>query len=185
MDAGAESCIRLQTSAGDVVHVHATGGDFSKDIIFYNPAGTVLCADTIVENLDCTTPNTATYTISVRDHDNTHSGTFTLWVQRLNNPVDCSKVSYGVTEHLRMDAGAESCIRLQTSAGDVVHVHATGGDFSKDIIFYNPAGTVLCADTIVENLDCTTPNTATYTISVRDHDNTHSGEYAITTNKRR
>jgi hypothetical protein len=152
----------------------------------------VTCSIGAAIDLDCTAAVTGSHTISVRDNDGTRTGTITLWVQKLNNPVGCATVPFAVATPIKITRGAETCQRVDAATGDVIHIHVTGTDTSSetgiqyvDIAFIEPTGKVTCSIGAAIDLDCTAAVTGSHTISVRDNDGTRTGTITLWVQKRK
>ena len=181
---GTESCHRFSASAGDVAELLVNGDGLTADMDVISPAGKSICGDVVTGGFDCTIPATGTYTILVRDHDHHFTGTYTLWAQRLNDPIGCAPLSYAVSTPAAMRNGTESCHRFSASAGDVAELLVNGDGLTADMDVISPAGKSICGDVVTGGFDCTIPATGTYTILVRDHDHHFTGTYTLTVSKK-
>ena len=181
---GAESCHRFSASAGDVAELLVNGDGLTADLDVISPAGKTICSDVVTGGFDCAIPATGTYTVLVRDHDHHFTGTYTLWAQRLNNPIGCASLSYAVSTPAAMRNGAESCHRFSASAGDVAELLVNGDGLTADLDVISPAGKTICSNVVTGGFDCAIPATGTYTVLVRDHDHHFTGTYRLTVSKK-
>jgi hypothetical protein len=149
-----------------------------------SPTGSVVCSAPAAGNLDCTTPTTGTYAVTVRDYFGSHTGGYAITPQRLTNPVGCSTITAPATTVGAIALGTMPCHRITATAGDRLRLHtvptspyATSPATATDLI--TPAGAVLCSKPAAGDLDCTIPATGTYTATVSDYYGWHTGTYAI------
>lgn len=172
-------------NAGERVRIRVV--ETSGSLIAYQelrrPNGTTLCGPTSVLDLTCLLDSTGTYTIRVFDNNNTDTGGYSLHLLRLNNPVNCSSISYDALPSIgSIDLPTEyDCITFNGEINEKVRVRMT--ETSGALIAYQewlrPDGTSLCGPSSLVDLDCVLDTSGTHTILISDNNGLDTGGYRI------
>lgn len=197
----------FSASANDVINfiIMGTSGTLSPTVTLYNPAGAVIAANYSGNPFGCnggalvglntvTLSTTGTYTLLIKDCSDTGAGGYAMFIQRTNNPVGASALSFGGEPQ----AGAIGSILQSNSylfnanAKDVINltVEKTSGKVSPALTIYNSAGAVVGSNysgnpfgcnggSLVELNGITLPTTGTYVLMVDDCSSTNTGSYAM------
>lgn len=135
---------------GDSVRVRAIGTtpSLQPTLEIRQPDGTTLCRAT-ASDATCRLRATGTHTVRVTATSRTGTGYYTLYLQRMNNPVGCASVSFGGSPGSgSIDvAGRVNCYTVQLQDADSVRVWAspTSGSLSSTAIeVVQPNGTTVC-----------------------------------------
>jgi hypothetical protein len=185
--AGEVDCVTFAGRTGDTVRLRVikTGGDLQPLAEVVTPDGTTVCSPTTADEITCDIVATATHTIRVRDAaPGTRTGEYRVTVQRLNDPVGCAAVSFGVTAmpgEVALSA-EQDCFTVTASAGDRVHVRVTrtGGDVDPLTDVVSPDASVACFPTTADEFTCTLSTGGTHTVFVRDAGaGTRTGSYEV------
>ncbi|MGH2948878.1 MAG: hypothetical protein ACRDPC_21925 [Solirubrobacteraceae bacterium] len=182
---GETDCWRLSGAAGDRVRVRVTksSGALDPKTEVLRPDGTTRCSPTRDDDLSCVLDRTGTHTILVRDSAGTFTGGYRLGLQRLNDPVGCSSLSYGTgaatgslattaeTDCWRFTAGSANRVRLR--------VIATTGAWTPIAEIVDGWGTTRCGPASGNELTCELQSAQLHTILVRDSAGTRTGDYRI------
>jgi hypothetical protein len=194
----------FSASAGDKVDLTmvATSGTLIPDILVYNPDGTpgpsnysgspFGCGGTVTGIGAAQLTQTGTYTVLVRDCNDSGTGNYSLWIQRPNNPGSPVSLPYGqVVTGLIGAVDEPVTYTFPASANDVIGftLVSTTGTLIPGMIVYNPDGTVNSSDYSGSPFGCggmvtgfnTSPlsKTGTYTVVVYDCQNTGTGNYSF------
>lgn len=184
----------LTATANDIIllRVGVTAGTMKPLLRVFDPAGTKLCSagnsySTGAEIAYCALPQSGTYTILVNDYTAIKSGTYNLYVQRLNNPADPVALTVGTTHPAAIQAVAEAdSYSLAANANDVVLLRAgiTAGDMNPLVRVFGPDGVVTCTagnayGPGIEISRCVLPQSGTYTVLVGDYRGTRTGTYNL------
>jgi adhesin HecA-like repeat protein len=168
---GAVDCYRFTASAGDRwrVHVVETAGSFTANQELDGPTGAYVTSTT---SPDLTTriPSSGTQTVQVHDYSGLNSGSYTIYVQRLNQPSGCTALAIGANPVSgSVAAGGVNCYTFSGTSGDVIRMRTirTAGtaNFNQNLI--EPDGDDLCASTSQE-VTCSLSTSGTYTMLVND-----------------
>jgi hypothetical protein len=191
-------------NANDVVNftMVATSGNLVPKLRLYNPVGTLNtsnysnspfnCSGSTLEMNTITLPTSGVYTLLVGDCGDTHTGAYAIYSQRTNNPTGAANLPFAQTQTgLLGSAAASNTYTFSASANDVVNftMVATNGGLVPKIRLYNPSGTqnssnysnspFNCSGTVLEMNTVTLPATGVYTVLIGDCGDTHTGNYAI------
>jgi len=167
-------CYTFNGELGDALRIRALSygagsGGVYKEIL--RPNGTTLCGP--VSNnppeLTCTLDVAGQYTILITAV--TGSDIYTVYVQRLINPLGCTPIVYGngiAVSGMLSAPAAMDCFTFDGIAGEKVRVRgirtSAGGQPSREILRSN--GTTLCGPNPWEDLTCDLDATDIYTILV-------------------
>ncbi len=147
-------CYTFSAAAGDQVRVRrfGTSGATHVEALVFGPDGDpVNCFDATERT--CAIDTTGTYTILVRDDPfiGLETGTYALAIQRLNNPVGCTPLSFGAAPFVgSITAAAEiDCYAFSGAPGDQIQialpVTSSSGARTGDV--FDPNGDVVCSVT--------------------------------------
>ena len=147
-------CYTFSAAAGDQVRVRrfGTSGATHVEALVFGPDGDpVNCFDATERT--CAIDTTGTYTILVRDDpfSGLETGTYALAIQRLNNPVGCTPLSFGAAPFVgSITAAAEiDCYAFSGAPGDQIQialpVTSSSGARTGDV--FDPNGDVVCTVT--------------------------------------
>ena len=134
---------------GDSVRVKtvAVTATLQLTVEIAQPDGTTICRSAANE-VTCRLRTSGTHTVRVKCTSRTGTGYYTIYFQRLNNPVGCTPVSYGLAAAGSLDvAGKASCYTFEPRSGDRVRawVHPTSGSLTSAAIeIVQPNGTTVC-----------------------------------------
>ena len=177
-------CFTFHLAAGDRVRVRTveTSGSLSAFMEMVGTDGTTIC-ETILDAMTCTVATTGTFTVLVYAFNGTSTGSYSLYVQRLNGPVGCTSIGYnGTSTNGAINVAAETdCYTFDGATGNRVRTRAveSSGNLSVYTEVLRPDGTTLC-NTILTELTCQLDANGTHTIMVYDFGGTNTGQYALT-----
>jgi hypothetical protein len=168
-----------------LARISSTSSAFGPRMYLYDPDGTRICSLTVTFIDSCLIPATGKYTILAFDSDHIYTGDYSLYLQRLNQPVNAIPISHGQTLSgtitLPAEMGAYTFSGL-TNERVFVRMSLTSGVYRPGIRIYNPDGTARCwvnGDTIAEIPYCTLSSDGTYTILANDYYGDGSGGYNL------
>ena len=167
-------------SAGDMILVRMSksAGALWPGIRVFSQGGTKLCEANSTDSVSaevagCTFPSPGTYTIQAYDGlYGVYTGTYYLYLQRLNNPGSPVAIAYGQTlpSAIALPAIMDT-YTFTGSAGDrvLVRVGESSGTLWPGTRIYAPDGTKLCqansGDSVTTEIaTCTLSSPGTYTI---------------------
>jgi hypothetical protein len=151
--AGEADSYTIVANAGDAVLIRVSkdGGDLWPRLRLYAPGGALLqeqYGSTSAEVLQ-RVPESGSYNLMVSDgYDGTFTGSYKLYVQRLNQPGNALALTFGQTVTGAIPQAAEmDTFTFQAEAGDVVLVgmSRTSGSLWPEIRVYNASGSALGA----------------------------------------
>ncbi|MBN1659857.1 MAG: hypothetical protein JXA93_15740, partial [Anaerolineae bacterium] len=143
----------IVANAGDVVLIRVSkdGGDLWPQIRLYAPAGALLQeqdGSTAAEMVQ-SVPESGSYSLLISDgYDGTYTGSYKLYVQRLNQPGNALALTFGQTVTGAIPQAAEmDTFTFEAEVGDVILVgmSRTSGSLWPEIRVYNAAGSALGA----------------------------------------
>ena len=187
---GSLASITFEASAGDRVRVRmldTSDSDLHPAIWVYRPAGTQVCftLGNPVADLDCALDATGTFTILAGDYYEENTGTFNLFIERLNNPGVPTPIAFGQTLSDTVATAPElPAFTFEAVAGDRVRVRmldTIGTEFHPAIWVYRPNGTQVCftLGNPVADLDCALDATGTFTILAGSYYGEYPGTFSI------
>lgn len=177
-------------AAGDNVLVRLSVGQdsFVPAVSVYSPANVMLCTDQNsypAEISSCVLPTSGDYTILVRDFLGGETGSYHLYLQRLNNPGGPLSIAFGSTLSGSIGLPAEmDTYTFTAAAGDKVLLRLSSdtSSITPDLRLFSPAGTLLCHDYNsypAEISSCDLPAAGAYSILLGDFLGTTTGEYHL------
>jgi hypothetical protein len=211
---GSTNSYTFSANAGDVVDftVATTSGKLSPKIQLYSPSPGVTLIGTAyphdaygncsggatVEMNTVLLAAAGSYTVVLGDCSEANIGTYDIYFQRTNNPLEASTLPFGQTTAGAVTLQAQSnTYTFSANANDVVDftLITTDGNFSPKIRLYGPTGAYVnqafphdaygnCdGGATVELNTVTLATTGTYTVLVGDCSDTNSGSYEIDAQK--
>jgi hypothetical protein len=132
-----------------LIGITNTSGDLWPEIRLYDPGSNLLDTESSPSHAEMTAtlPASGTYTILVSDGFNeTQTGVYNLFLQRLNNPVNANSISFGEISSGSISKAAEmDAFTFSASAGDVILIGIinTSGDVWPEIRLYDSKGNLL------------------------------------------
>ncbi len=194
----------LAANAGDRVDfiLVSTSGTMLPEILVYNPDGTLNASNYANSPFGCSGAVTGlstvsfatagTYTILVRDCNDSGTGNYSLYTQRTNNPGSASNLPFGqVVTGLVGAVAGDITYTYAANANDriVFTLTATTGTMIPAILVYNPDGTLNSSNYANSPFGCSgavttlstnpLPSTGTYTVLAYDCQNTGTGNFAL------
>lgn len=185
-------------NAKDVVDftLATTSGSLSPKIRVYNSLGVLIgsasafaCNGFTQELNTLTLPTSDIYTVLVGDCSDINSGSYDIYMQRLNNPSGAPMFLLAQTQTGNLASATQSTSYIfSASANDVFDftVLTTSGSVSPKLRLYNPTGSLVasasafaCNGASQEMNAVTLPASGTYTLLVGDCSDTQTGNYII------
>ena len=163
------------------------GSSFYPALWVYRPDGTELCwtIGNPLANVNCALDATGTYTILAGDNSGVYTGSFNLFIERLNNPGEPTPIAFSQTLSETVTIQPElAAFTFEASAGDRVRLRMldTGGSvFYPALWVYRPDGTELCwtiGDPLA-NVNCALDANGTYTVLAGDNSGVYTGSFNL------
>lgn len=181
--AGETDSFTFTASVGDRVYVRVvkTVGAMTPFQEIIRPGGTSLCK-TIIGEISCVIDSEGTHTLLINDFGGTDTGAYSLYIQKLNDPVGCTAISFGnpPTSGAIPETGGTYCFTFSLETNDRVRslVVKTSGTITPFEEIVRPDGTTLC-ENIVGEISCTADIAGSYTLLINDFGGTDIGDYAL------
>ena len=201
LDFGTQTSGQLQTTIEDNVfsfvaaindkinlRVQRDSGAFTPSMTVYDDSGKKLCGDyTYGEyvGLDCTVNKTGTYYIFIEDVGIDSVGTYTLHLQRRNNPGNVTSINFGVPIKSNLNLSAEiDTYTFSAKANDkaFLRIYRSSGNAQPSLYVYNQAGDSVCGDYTYGafvGFDCAINADGTYTMYVTALAINQTGNYTL------
>jgi hypothetical protein len=164
---------------GDRVRVRAVevSGNLSTYTEVLRPNGSTLCGPNIQSDQTCLLDTDGSHTVLIWDFGGAATGSFNLYVQRLNNPVGC--ISFGTA--VLTTAGETDCFVFNGTGGTTIRIRVIelSGNLTAYHELFRPDGTLLCGPTIVTDQTCQLELSGPHTVLVRDFGGPGTGSYQI------
>jgi len=160
----------------------------NTEIRLYAPNGTLLTSQWNYNNLEMqhTLPENGEYIISVLDYNIEYTGSYNLFIQRLNNPSNTTPIGFGETVSDSIDTSPEiDTYTFYADSNDTVTIRIDGPSahnaLNTEIRLYAPNGTLLASQWNYNNLEMqnTLPENGEYIISVLDYNIEYTGSYNL------
>jgi len=176
---------------GEVVLARvAAAQGFSPVMNVYGPEGIGVCGGysygTVAEAGPCILPADGRYSLLIGDFDDARTGTYTLHLQSLTEPVNDVPLAFGQTTTSTLStAGQLDTFTFIGNAEAKLRVRVVGGSQSIDpsVRLYSPDGVSVCSaatySTTIETGDCLLPADGRYTLIVNDYDGADTGSYTV------
>lgn len=171
-------------AAGDRIRVRVvtTSGALSPFREIIRPDGTSLCG-TVVTEMTCLLDASGVHTLLINDFGGTDTGNYSLYLQRLNEPVGCLPIAFsGVPTNGTIDVAAETdCYTFDGAVNNRIRVRtvAISGALAPFKEVVRADGTTLCG-TVTSEITCQIDADGSHTILINDFGATDSGEYQLT-----
>ena len=147
------------------------------------PNGTSVCTPTGAIEVTCALDTAGNHRIIVRDFTGQSTGTYRIAVQRLDNPVGCTALSYGgaPTEKTTSYAAEMDCLTFTGANLDDIRIRIikTAGNLQPVTEVVRTDGTTKCTNDSNVDQTCTLDSGGTHRIIVRDAAGPETGTYRI------
>lgn len=189
--AGESDNFTFTAAANDEIKVRMVrlDGDLNPAVHIYTSANARICSafssEKVVEIGHCTIPAAGDYKLVADDTYHTNTGSYYLYVQRLNNPGNAQPLNFGQTlpGAIELDSEIDS-FSFRAAANTVGKIRMTRGANSlrPRIRVYDPAGNNICSDfsssETTEISRCDLSLLGTYTI-LADDTGSRLGSYTM------
>ena len=174
---------------GVTIRIRKTSGTLNQNIELYGPTGTSVAGAT-ASQIDSVLATAGTYKIIVRDSSYVNTGSYILYLQRVNNspcnatPIACSQVLSG-SIGTGTDPAPWKVYTFPGTANDKVSIRSlktSGTSFISYMELYGPNGSYI-GGYYNYPLEASLPSTGTYTIIMKDYYNAYAGNYLLTWNR--
>jgi hypothetical protein len=173
------ACFTFTSSAGDALFERSTGTSGSLSAVSTSessPTGSVQCLSNGV--VECSLATAGTQTLVEYSESAQTTGSFVLYLQRMNGPKHCTAVTVGgakVSGSVH-NAGDVACFDFSGKSGktDTATLTSLTGTLAPLIDFFGPAGTSVCASPAT-SVSCALTSTGTWTVLVDDDSATGTG----------
>lgn len=173
------ACFTFTSSAGDVLFERGTGTSGSLSAVSTtesSPTGSVQCLSNGV--VECSLATGGTQTLMEYSESGQATGSFVLYLQRLNGPKHCTAVTVGgakVSGSVH-HAGDVACFDFSGKTGktDTATLTSLTGTLAPLIDFFSPTGISTCASPGT-SVSCGLNSTGTWTVLVDDDSATGTG----------
>jgi len=173
-------------SANDGITIRArkTSGTVTPYIELYGPSGALITG--AASKIDRTLTQTGTYRIDIRDQNNTNTGDYLLYWERMNNPcnatpISCAQVLTG-SIGTSVNPPPWKIYTFTASAGDAVSIRSlktSGASFISYLELYGPNGSYITY-AYNNSLERMLTTAGTYTVLIRDYYNANAGDFFLT-----
>ena len=170
------------------IRVHRDSGALDPSMYVYDADGTQLCGSYTSGDyvgLNCTVTKTSTYFIFIEDSNSTNVGSYTLHLQRRNNPSNATSITFGTPVSSNIGVTAEiDTYTFNASANDkaFLRIYKSSGSLRPSLYVYNQAGDSICGSYTsgaFVGFDCPINTSGKYTVYVEDTNATETGNYTI------
>ncbi len=165
-----------------------TGDILEPEFALYNSSGDWAYCNaysTKVASQECGIDRAGAYSIKTTDHSDRDRGSYTLSLQRLNNPVGATSIDFGQTLTATIDLPMEyDFYTFFADAGDriVITVARYNSILEPEFALYNERGDwAYCnaRSTKIAQAECRLENAGQYSIQVNDQSDRDEGTYII------
>jgi hypothetical protein len=165
---------------GITIRTRKTSGTLTSYLELYSPGGSLLQSGT---QIDRTLTETGSYRIDVRDSNNTNTGNYLLYWEKMNNPCNvaatltCEQVVAG-SIGTGVDPPPWRLYRFTASANDslTIRTRNTSGSISPTMELYGASGSYITSGS---QIDRTFTSAGTYTILMKDAWAAYAGNYVV------
>jgi hypothetical protein len=178
-----EDSYTFSGAANDKITIRArkTSGTLTAYLELYGPGGGLITS--AANQIDRTLTETGTYRIDVRDQNNTNTGNYLLYWEKMSNPCNvaatltCEQVVAG-SIGTGVDPPPWRIYRFTASASDSLTIRArtTSGSISPVMELYDPSGGLITSG---QQIDRTFTSAGTYTILIKDTWAAYAGNYVL------
>ena len=183
--AGERDSYTFTASANDGITIRArkTLGSLTPYLELYNPSGRLITSAANKINRILTVAGT--YTVVVRDQNNTNTGDYLLYWQRMNNPcgataTTCGQVLAG-SIGTAIDPPPWRAYTFTAAANDAVSIRSvrtSAGSLTPLMELYGPTGSFITSN-YNGLLDRVLTTAGTYTILMSDYNNLYAGDFLL------
>lgn len=179
-------------TAGDVLHsvTVRTTGALNPAVEITDGSGNTVEGCTRIGSpaeFQCTLPQNGTYNFRIRDSSNTNTGSYRIFLQRMNNPGNATAMSYGTVLNGNVDVVGVSDAFSFTADGDDVlraRVLRSTGTMRPIVEVWNTNGQLVCsAEGSVSGFaytdTCTLPGAGQYFLFVSDEETENTGSFRL------
>lgn len=176
------------------IKITVTGGEMRAGLSLYSPDGillktvsTSLASDNKKEMMS-KLPKTGTYTILAENGWGSFTGEYSIFCQKVNNPVNSANLQFGTTKSASIAASGEvDTYSFKANENDSVNIKITitGGEMRAGLSLYSPEGNLLktvstsLASDNKKEIASKLPITGIYTILVENGWGSFTGNYSI------
>jgi len=193
----------FSANANDVISftLTTTSGSLIPKIVVYTSGGTLIsstyagspynCSGSALELNTVHFQSTGGYIVNVSDCNSTHTGNYSLYAQRTNNPTGAATLQLGQVQTGSIAPAQSNAYTFTANANDQIDftVSVTSGNLIPRVALYNPTGSLLssnyagspynCSGSTVEMNTVTLPTSGNYTVLVTDCGDTNTGNYSL------
>jgi len=186
--AGEVDTYTFSASAGDsvLIRMSASSGSLYPEIRLYGPDGNELAWawDSRTAEVLWILPGDGQYTILAADHYGNYTGSYCIFVQRVNNPGNATAIGFGQTISGSIDSAAKTdTYTFSAGAGDsvLIRMSKSSGSLYPEIRLYGPDGNELAWawDSRTAEVLWILPSDGQYTVLTCDHYGNYTGSYCI------
>ena len=165
-------------------------GTFAPEIKVFDPRGIEVCGNytsPIAGFSGCQLPYNGTYTLlAFESFNGTNTGTYSLYLQRLNASGGAQSIGFGQTRSGAIDSGGKfDTYTFTATANDKIFARMTRttGTFDPEIKVFDPRGVEVCGNystPIAQISSCQLPYNGTYTLlAFESFNKTNTGNYNL------
>lgn len=177
----------------DIINIRMlrTAGMLDPYFNVYNAQGSILAACSVytyhdLAGIDCAIMADGTYTVVMGDTGQDNTGTYRLFIQRLNNPGGATPLAFGTPISASVGESAESDIYTFTGQMDdllMIHLVQESGNLDPQFRVFNSVGTLVCHSYTYDKLAlddaCAITSGGNYAIMIDDIGNQNIGGYNL------
>jgi len=182
----------FQAIAGDRILLYmGTNGTLGPDLKLYDPNGDLVASDFELypglAQFSVKVSLSGTYSIRADGRGNNESGTYELYLNRLNNPVDAIPFNFGETYHGTIYRNS-NLFSVSALAGDqLLLTMGTSGNLGPQLQLYDPNGDLVASDYDfypgLAQFSAKVSITGVYSILADDATDDGSGNYTLYLNR--
>ena len=182
-------------NSGDSIFItmgRVLGTTFNEEIRLYSPSGIELrhvSGGTVAAEIFYTLPQDGEYTVLACESDSVDTGSYYLFIQRVNNPINTVYMDFGrrgssIIASIGFPSEADT-YTFYGSFGDVVDIsmdEVSGTSFGPEIRLYSPTGAELARDVDDDHAQIyhyTLPQDGIFTLLAFDSYGLHIGVYDL------
>jgi len=175
---------------GDIIRLDmsTTTGDLNPEATIYRADGTQLCDESSISSsftMECTLDTIGIHKILVGDRSRNDTGSYAIYLQRLNNPGGATAKNFGdvVTGALTSIVERDT-YTFEGAIGDVIRfdMSTTTGGLNPEATIYRADGTQLCDESSISSsftMECTLDTNGIHKILVGDRSQNDTGSYML------
>jgi len=182
----------FSADSNDTITIRIDGpsshSDLNTEIKLYAPNGTLLTSQWSYNNLKMlhTLPENGEYNVMICDHSIAYTGSYNLFIQRINNPSNKTPIVFGETISGSINSSTEiDTYTFSADSNDTVTIRIDGPsscyDLNTEIRLYAPNKTLLTSQWSYDNLEMlhTLPENGEYNIMICDRSIAYTGNYSL------